>query len=443
MELKIVQRTSIVIEARARDDYGDIDILAESMKRDGVIQPLAVRDNGDGTYRLLAGGRRMKAAAKAGIDVLPVRVYDANLSEQDMLSIELMENIARKDLTWLEQARLKTALHNLQVAIHGQKLSTSPDAKGWSMADTAKLLGRSPGGISDDIRIARAAEAIPDIAGCATKQEAAKLLAKMKERMIIEEKARRAKESQGPAQQLHEELTAKYVVTDFFKGVKEIPDGSIKLCEVDPPYAIDLPNVKKAEKTFYGDSYNEVHSDDYPEFMQLMLNECYRVLAPDSWLILWYAIEPWAEITYQWAKRAGFTGRRLGGFWIKTQGQTKQPDKYLGSAVEPFYYLAKGSPVIVKPGRINAFNYKGVPPQRKVHPTERPIELIQDILSHFVDVGSNILVPFAGSGNTLLACANLGLNGVGFDLSEEYYNTYVLKVHMNRPPLYKSYIDKE
>lgn len=442
MELKVVSRTSILVETRAREDYGDIDYLAESMKKDGVIQPLAVKANGDGTYRLLAGGRRIKAAEKAGIMELPVRIYPETLPEYEMLSIELMENMARKDLSWLEQARLKTQLHNLQVSVHGEKLSTSPGASGWSMTDTAKLLGRSIGGVSDDIRIAKAADAIPAIAECATKQEAAKMLARLKEKMILDEKAKRAESRSGPAEQLHEELCAQYILGDFFVGVKAIPDGSIRLCEVDPPYGIDLPNVKKEHNSNYGDSYNEVHKDDYEEFMRNTLTECYRIMAPDSWLILWYAIEPWAEQTYQWAIDAGFKGGRLGGFWVKPQGQTKQPNYHLGSAVEPFYYLAKGSPVIAKPGRVNAFVYRTVPPQRKTHPTERPIELVQEILTTFVDVGSRIAVPFAGSGNTLLACANLGMKGIGWDLTADYRNPYVLKVHMNRPPLYKSYMEK-
>lgn len=439
MELKVVKREQIVVENRARKDYGDIDLLAESMKKNGIIQPLAVMDNGDDTYQLLAGGRRMMAATKANIEEIPIRIYPANLDDYDQRSIELMENIARKDLTWVEQAELKASLHYLQVSKYGEKHSTNPDAPGWSIADTAKLIGRSVGGTCDDINLVKAIKAMPDLANCDTKQEATKLLAKVKERMILEEQARRIKERSGSMEQLLVDLSAKYIVGDFFEGVKSVPDDSIRLCEVDPPYAIDLPNVKKAHHVNYGDSYNEVHKDDYPAFMQRLLAECWRIMAPDSWLILWYATEPWSELVYQWATEAGFTGRRLGGYWTKPTGQTKQPDIYLGSAVEPFYYLAKGKPVIAKPGRVNNFSYKQVPPQKKTHPTERPIELIQEILTTFVDVGSRVVVPFAGSGNTLLACANLGMDGIGWDLTEEYHTTYILKVHKDRPPGYKSY----
>lgn len=437
--MKVVKWSEIVVESRAREDYGDVDLLADSMKKEGIIQPLAVRANDDGTYKLLAGGRRMRAAEKAKIEDIPVRVYPPTLSDKEMLAIELMENIARKDLTWLEQAKLKTDLHNLQVEIHGSKLSTAPGASGWSTVDTAKLLGKSIGNTYDDIKLARAAESIPALAECKTKQEAAKLLAKVKEKMILEEMANRAKAKQGPTEQLHRELVDKFILGDFFEKVKEIPDGSVKLCEVDPPYGIDLPDVKKSFNGVYTDSYNEVPKDKYAAFMFGVLAECYRIMAPDSWLILWYATEPWAESVYQWAVGAGFVGRRLGGYWTKATGQTKQPDVYLASAVEPFYYLAKGKPVIAKPGRTNNFAFRPVPPASKIHPTERPVELVQEILTTFVDVGSRIVVPFAGSGNTLLACANLGMDGTGFELSKEYQNSYILRVHASRPPLYRSY----
>jgi DNA modification methylase len=83
--------------------------------------------------------------------------------------------------------------------------------------------------------------------------------------------------------------------------------------------------------------------------------------------------------------------------------------------------------------------YKPVFSANKVHPTERPIELMQDILQTFGHMGANVLVPFLGSGNTLLAAANLNMKAFGFDLSPEYKSEYILKVGSNRAPGYKSY----
>jgi ParB family chromosome partitioning protein len=111
ISLKEVPTTSIIYGERFREDMGDIAMLIESMKKEGVIQPLAVRDNEDGTYLLLAGGRRYTAASRAGIETVPIRCYPSSLSELEMRSIELMENVCRKDLDWLEAAKLKKEIH--------------------------------------------------------------------------------------------------------------------------------------------------------------------------------------------------------------------------------------------------------------------------------------------------------------------------------------------
>jgi DNA modification methylase len=49
------------------------------------------------------------------------------------------------------------------------------------------------------------------------------------------------------------------------------------------------------------------------------------------------------------------------------------------------------------------------------------------------------MVPFLGSGNTLLATSNLGMSAFGYDLSEEYKNAYIVRVNEARPGSYKSY----
>ena len=102
--MKVVPLESITFGERFREDYGDLSDLVLSFKKEGIINPLTVRDNGDGTYYLAAGGRRFKAAALAELTEVPVRCYSKDLTELDLRSIELMENICRKEMDWLEAA---------------------------------------------------------------------------------------------------------------------------------------------------------------------------------------------------------------------------------------------------------------------------------------------------------------------------------------------------
>ena len=93
MILKEISATEIHYpDDRIREDMGDISALAQSFRDNEIIQTIAVvqiepkaHEEGDPTepykYRLLAGGRRYFAAIEAGIEKIPARIFDANLSK--------------------------------------------------------------------------------------------------------------------------------------------------------------------------------------------------------------------------------------------------------------------------------------------------------------------------------------------------------------------------
>src|SRR3989304_4055144 len=89
-------------------DEAKIDELANSVRDQGIIQPLVVRRVGDG-YELIAGERRLRAARKAGLREVPVIVREASNSET--LQLGLLENLQREDLNPIEEA---TAYQRLQ-----------------------------------------------------------------------------------------------------------------------------------------------------------------------------------------------------------------------------------------------------------------------------------------------------------------------------------------
>tara|TARA_B100000674_G_C37704580_1_gene852212 strand:+ start:49 stop:906 length:858 start_codon:yes stop_codon:yes gene_type:complete len=82
-----------------------LEELVNSIKKNGVIQPIAVRPNksGDGKYEIVAGERRWLAAQKAGLHEIPVNVLD--LSDAESLEVAIVENIQRDDLNPIEEAR--------------------------------------------------------------------------------------------------------------------------------------------------------------------------------------------------------------------------------------------------------------------------------------------------------------------------------------------------
>ncbi|WP_447978799.1 ParB/RepB/Spo0J family partition protein [Candidatus Nitrospira bockiana] len=95
-------------QPRTRFSEDDISELAESIKQNGLIQPVLVRRRGDGIFELIAGERRLRAAKLAGL--ARIRAIIRNSSDEQAMELALVENVQRQDLNPMEAAR---AYHRL------------------------------------------------------------------------------------------------------------------------------------------------------------------------------------------------------------------------------------------------------------------------------------------------------------------------------------------
>ncbi len=89
-------------QPRTSFDEQSLEELASSIKKLGIVQPLTVRETGDGRYQLIAGERRLRAARRAGLTHVPAFIRTAD--DQAMLELALVENIQREDLDAVEVA---------------------------------------------------------------------------------------------------------------------------------------------------------------------------------------------------------------------------------------------------------------------------------------------------------------------------------------------------
>ena len=117
--------------------------LAASIREHGVIQPLIVLPNGDGTFILIAGERRWQAAKKAGLPTVPVITRQAN--NQELLEIALIENVQREDLNAMEEAEAYRQL---------------VEDFGLSHEAVAKRVGKSRVSITNTLRLLGLAEVV-------------------------------------------------------------------------------------------------------------------------------------------------------------------------------------------------------------------------------------------------------------------------------------------
>lgn len=429
----------IVVSERAREIMGDLNGLEANMKESGLIQPLAVEDKKDGTFELIAGERRLTILKRNNIEKIPVRIYE-NLTELERKVIEKSENFFRKDMEYYEFDKLTLEIHQLQQSLHGVRARGPGD--GWGQDDTAEMIGVTPPVVHHAIKRAEAREAFPELfQKCKTAKDASTVIKKMDEAVIKHHIAEKLKSES--VETLVHQLGKSFIIGDFFRKIKEVPDEYYHLVEIDPPYAIDIKKKKKSdgESQYVLEEYNEVDIHNYIEGdpdpkkpwrgLRQLLKDCYRVMAPHSWLILWFAPEPWFDPVYKCLIDTGFQTTRMCGNWPKPSGQSMRPDIYLANSYEMFFYAWKGRPALNKAGRKNVFdNFPPVPSQQKTHPTERPIELMKEIYDTFTFPGSRILIPFLGSGNGLISAHQLGMNAMGYELGKGYKDSFLVKVHL-------------
>ena len=92
-------------QPRIKFDEQKLDELANSIKNNGIIQPITVRSNlvNQGEFEIIAGERRWLAAQRAGLHEIPVNILE--LSDSETLEVAIVENIQREDLNSIEEAR--------------------------------------------------------------------------------------------------------------------------------------------------------------------------------------------------------------------------------------------------------------------------------------------------------------------------------------------------
>jgi ParB family chromosome partitioning protein len=121
-----------------------LDELADSIKAQGVMQPIVVRPISDRKYEIIAGERRWRATQLAGLDTIPVVVRD--VSDEAAIAMALIENIQREDLNPIEEA---TSLHRLQLEFELTQQEVA-EAVGKSRSTVANLLRLMT--LQDDVR---------------------------------------------------------------------------------------------------------------------------------------------------------------------------------------------------------------------------------------------------------------------------------------------------
>ena len=146
MNVALTQLRPGKYQPRTQMDPNAIGELAESIKAQGVIQPILARPLGDGHFEIIAGERRWRAAKLAGLDAVPGLVREVR--DDLALAMALIENIQREDLNPIEEA---TGIQRLI------------DEFGMTHEAAAEAVGRSRSGVTNLLRLLSLAKPVQDL----------------------------------------------------------------------------------------------------------------------------------------------------------------------------------------------------------------------------------------------------------------------------------------
>lgn len=220
---------------------------------------------------------------------------------------------------------------------------------------------------------------------------------------------------------------------DCLEGLEQIPDGSVDLVFTDPPYSSggafagdrrsrtgvkycdhDYDTAKRLPD-FSGDNMDQ---RAFTEFCRQIFAKCRQKTKPEGVIACFIDWRNLPALTDA-IQAAGWTWRGI-AIWTKPNGR---PQK--GRYRSEFEYIVWGSNgpmpfdrgVGCLPG---LYKYSNVQSKDRVHQTEKPLQLIEDLLE-IVPKGATVLDPFIGSGTTAVAAIRTGRNYIGFELSKEYH----------------------
>jgi len=256
-------------------------------------------------------------------------------------------------------------------------------------------------------------KAFPHLMKEKSKTMAYKKLKKAQEAILNEELARRL-ESKGLT--AHPDIIHGNCVEEMAK----MPANSVDLILSDPPYGIDVENSHTYGRMTVKETRFEDGDFETFDLLDKAITQMYRVLKDDRHMYLFCGIDK-VPTLIQLLEKHGFTVHHLPLLWDKGSGSYPSQQTSFVHSYEAFLHIQKGKRKLNGSPR-DVFPIKRVPAGRKIHPTEKPTELLRDLIGYSSIAGEVVLDPFSGSGATLVAAKETNRRAIGVELDAGYYD---------------------
>ena len=198
---------------------------------------------------------------------------------------------------------------------------------------------------------------------------------------------------------------------DCLEIMKDIPDGSVDLVITDPPYGIDFQSHHRKEM------HPKIWNDKVLDWLEKYVDECFRILKDNTAV---YFFCSWHNVDI--FKQSIEKKFKIKNILIWEKNNTSMGD--LKASYAPKYEMI----IFAHKGRklLNGFRYADIIKANitgnKLHPTEKPVDLLELFIKNSSDENAVVFDGFMGSGSTGVACVNTNRNFIGIELDENYFN---------------------
>lgn len=389
---------------RTKVSEGKISSLAVSIQTKGLLNPVVVAPLDRVRFpdaakhldvQLVAGYRRCLAFALLKRPQIPVNfredIKDVVLLEE----IELDENLEREELSWQDEINAKARLVELRKVKYGE-----------GIREVAEKIGESRGELWEDANLAKAMKVLPELSEAKNKSAAKSKLRLLNQRANLMVKAQ---EYQVGTRTINPEIAANIFLGDCLVTVRSWESQSLDCVITDPPYGINLDVGQTKRDSHHPVIYSD-NTYDIMDLTTLVIKEAYRLLKDNTHAYFWFDIKAYPKII-RMLTDAGFSVEPMPLIWTKPgPGQTNHPDSRWGSGYETAFFCRKGNRPLLKQGQSNVLPYDPVPAAQKIHPVEKPVALIRQLIESSTAPGEIIADFFGGSGSTAEAALQLNRN---------------------------------
>ena len=467
MELRVVNIDSLIIpQHHPRSDYGNLEKLLDSTRRDGLQEPLLVYEIEAEKFSIIDGARRLKTVKKMGWKEV-LCIIKKGISEADAAHLSYVKNVERKTLSVIEIAlHIKTMKDEFDYTFNELELKGygSPGA----ISNKLKLLDlpdKIQRQISDSTLTAAHGLALSKLKTPIEQENMAKrvvdsdLTAKTTERRIERYLSKKRKSKKVSPEKIIPSNDVPGVYLKDSRNMSELPDKSVQLIVSSPPYFAGmgfekritfkehLANIQDVMKESarvlspggiialnVADIVNFMGNNGKSDLKQIQLMgqlyqtslKKYGIFLTDE--IIWVKQSDWAkECSSIYKETTVHTSYKIFNNWesvyiFRKKGEREIPDEkiVLKSKLTKVQWML----YVNRLWKINPCM------NNQEHPRMYPDELVKRLIRMFSYVGDTVLDPFLGSGTTVKVAKELGRIGIGYEKELQYKSIIMKKLEI-------------